>query len=94
MIAFGNLRFQKIGSGGRSLPIWERPPPETRVGHEPEYQLYRDDEPPPPPPERRPCQPEGGQEDCRPAPDRNRGGRHLFPLIFRRLSYNNGCFNS
>lgn len=28
MIAFGNPRFQKIGRGGRSLPIWERPPPE------------------------------------------------------------------
>ena len=81
MIAFWKSKISEDMEGGRSLPIWERPPPETRVGYEPEHQLHRDGKPPPASSERRPCQPEGSQEDCSPAPGRNRGRRHLFSLI-------------
>ena len=62
MIAFWKSKISE-DKMRRPLPAyWERPPPETWVGYEPEYQLHRDDEPAPPPSEHRPCQPEGGQQ--------------------------------
>ena len=85
-LIFENPRFQKIWWEGAPCPLG-RPPPEMRVGYEPEYQLHRDGEPPPAPSECRFGQPEGGQEDRRPAPGGDQGGRHILPLIFGTFGY-------